>query len=171
MAEMTAQEAIEHVAIHQMLMRYSHGVDRCDLEVLKSVFWPEATCDYSNDELNAHEWAEGAVQGLSQMERTQHTVANYMIEMKSATKATCEAYCTAYHLIKDEQGNLMDMVVGGRYLDHIEKRDGEWKIASRTYIMDWNQNLPASGNWTEGLLGSLNTGARKPDDPYYKVLK
>jgi hypothetical protein len=159
-----AQRAADHADIYTCMSRYCHGVDRCDLDVLKSSFWPDATCNYSDAELDAMTWAENCVAGISQMERTMHTIGNHLIEV-NGDKATGETYCLAYHLIKNEQGELTDMLVGGRYLDHFEKRDGEWRIKSRYYVMDWNHNIPSTGNWTTGLLGGLNTGARKPDDP------
>jgi hypothetical protein len=36
----------------------------------------------------------------------------------------------------------MDSVYGGRYLDELEKRDGEWRISKRMYILDWSQQFP-----------------------------
>lgn len=164
------QECIDRQQIHYKLMLYSHGIDRCDIDFLKQVFWPDGTCDYSGEALNAYEWAANTVAGLSTMERTQHSVSNYLLTVDGDT-AQCESYCTAYHLIKGEDGSLTDMVVGGRYLDQIEKRDGEWRIASRFYVMDWNQNIPSTGEWTGGMLGGLNTGSRAPTDPYYSVIK
>lgn len=164
------QDCIDRQQIHYKLMLYSHGIDRCDIDFLKQVFWPDGTCDYGGEDLNAYEWAEATVAGLSTMERTQHSVSNYLLTV-DGDAAECESYCTAYHLLKGEDGSLTDMVVGGRYLDKIEKRDGEWRIASRLYVMDWNQNIPSTGEWSEGMLGGLNTGARAPDDHYYSYFK
>ncbi|MBI1182228.1 MAG: nuclear transport factor 2 family protein [Alphaproteobacteria bacterium] len=164
-----AQRALDHIDIYTCMSRYCHGVDRCDLEVLKSAFWPDGSCNYSDQDLDAMTWAENCVAGISQMERTLHTIGNHLIEV-DGDKATGETYCLAYHLLKNEKGELTDMLVGGRYLDHFEKRGGEWRIKSRYYVMDWNHNIPSTGNWTTGLLGGLNTGARMPNDPYYKVI-
>ena len=33
----------------------------------------------------------------------------------------------------------MDMFTSSRYLDRVERRNGEWKIAYRTLIQDWKQ--------------------------------
>ena len=38
-------------------------------------------------------------------------------------------------------------VGGGRYIDRIEKRNGEWKISLRRLVMDWRFEADAS-NWT-----------------------
>ena len=163
-----AEKAWNHIQIYTVMARYCHGVDRCDLAVLKSSFWDDATCNYGGEDESAMIWAENCVAGISTMERTLHSIGNHWIEVDGDT-AKGETYCTAYHLLKGEDGSLHDMIVGGRYLDRFEKRGGEWKIASRFYVMDWNQNQPSSDQRSEGLLGGLNTGGRMPDDPYYKV--
>ena len=31
---------------------------------------------------------------------------------------------------------------GGRYLDEFERREGEWRISKRTYILDWAKRFP-----------------------------
>ena len=65
----------------------------------------------------------------------------------------------------------MEMVVGGRYLDRLERRGGEWRIAWRTYVMDWNRNVPSTCRWDEGIYARLrNRGARFPDDPLQAFL-
>jgi hypothetical protein len=163
-----AQRALDHIDIYTCMTRYCHGVDRCDLPVLKSAFWPDAVCNYSDQDIDAMTWAENCVAGISQMERTLHTIGNHWITV-DGDRATGETYCLAYHLLKGQDGVLMDMFVGGRYLDRFEKRGGEWRIKSRFYVMDWNQNAPSTGNWTTGLLGGLNSGARTPNDHYDRI--
>ena len=37
------------------------------------------------------------------------------------------------HRAKD----AVDRFYGGRYLDECLRRDGEWRISKRTYILDW----------------------------------
>ena len=59
-------------------------------------------------------------------------------------KAVGECYGIAVGTSEDEQGNLNDSMYGGRYLDELEKRDGEWRISKRTYILDWSHSFPNS---------------------------
>ncbi len=162
-----AAKAWDHIQIYTVMSRYCHGVDRCDLDVLKGAFWDDGTCNYSGADENAITWAENCVAGISTMVRTLHSIGNHWIEV-DGDKATGETYCTAYHLIADENGNENEMIVGGRYLDRFEKRNGEWRIKSRFYVMDWNTNTPSSDQRSDGLLGGLNTGGRMPNDPYYQ---
>ncbi len=40
-----------------------------------------------------------------------------------------------------------EMVVAGRYLNRLEHRDSEWRIAERLYVMDWNRNIASTRQW------------------------
>jgi hypothetical protein len=157
--------------IEQVLVRYCAAVDRCDLELLKSGFWPDAIADYGMGKFNAHIFAEGLVPSLEQMRMTHHAVSNILVDFDDAAlRAKVQTYCTAFHLVGAEDA-LIEMEVGGRYLDAFEKRDGVWKIASRLYVMDWNRNGPSTAQWSEGLYGQLSRrGCRGQADPYYDFI-
>lgn len=159
-------DVADRLEIAEVLTLYARGVDRCDLETLTATFWPDATAQYGGQAQNAHEWAAVTVAALRGMNRTFHSLSNMVIK-SSGDWAEAETYCTAYHEVKGPDG-LVEMVVGGRYLDRLEKRNGVWRIARRIYVMDWNRNVPSTARWDEGLYATLVTrGARKPDDPLY----
>ena len=46
-----------------------------------------------------------------------------------------------------------DTVIGGRYLDRLEKRAGEWRIANRVMLYDWFQDFGVSVDWSQGVMG------------------
>ncbi len=155
-------------AIAEALARYGRGIDRCDLETLLGVFWPDARADYGSGWQGAADWCAATVDALRGMHRTMHSIGNVLIELTGDT-ATAETYCHAYHELDGPDG-LREMVVGGRYLDRFERRAGEWKIAERLYVMDWNRNTASTAQW-DGFYAALKRrGARKPDDPLYAVL-
>ena len=61
--------------------------------------------------------------------------------------------------------------MGGRYLDRIEQRDGDWRIAQQTCVMDRNRNTPSTAQRDEGIYAGLKIrGARWPDDPLQAFL-
>ena len=66
--------------------------------------------------------------------------------------AAVETHVTAYHRI-DMGGEERDIVLGGRYLDRMEKRGGHWRIVHRTMLYDWLSDYGKSADWTQGLLG------------------
>jgi hypothetical protein len=149
--------------ITETLTRYCRGIDRCEIEALSSAFWPEATCDYGSGAQNALEWARATVAALKTMLRTQHAIGNILIEV-DGDRARAETYCHAYHEVDGPDGR-QEMVVGGRYLDRFERRGREWRITSRLYVIDWNQNGRSTSEWDTGLYAGLKRrGARWPDD-------
>lgn len=163
------RETIARQKIADVLTRYSRGIDRCDIETLRAVFWPDATTDYGSGRQNALDWARATVAALKNMHRTQHAISNLAIDVDGET-ARAETYCQAYHEIDGPAGRV-EMVVGGRYLDRLERRGREWRIAERTYVMDWNRNIPSTAQWDEGIYAGLKRrGGRLPDDPLREFL-
>ena len=65
---------------------------------------------------------------------------------------------------------MASSVVGGRYLDRFERRDGQWKIAHRLYVMDWNINGASTAEWQHGLFGRLPHGRIDMQDTSYDLL-
>jgi len=152
--------------ITEVLTRYCRGIDRCDLDALLTVFWADAETDYGSGRRNAVDWSAATVGALKGMHRTQHSIGNVLIHLEGE-RASAETYCHAYHELDGPAGRL-EMVVGGRYLDRLEHRDGEWRIAERIYVMDWNRNIDSTCQWDEGIYATLKTlGSRKPEDPLY----
>jgi hypothetical protein len=166
MADAAIAEVADRLAIQQVLARYARGIDRCDIDVLRAVWWPGATADYGSGTTDALAWSGEVVAGLSQMRRTQHFLGNMIVDLDGDT-ASAETYCRAYHEVDAPDGPI-EMEVGGRYLDRLERRDGEWRIAERRYVHDWNRNQPATARWEGALYGDLRrVGARRPDDALY----
>src|SRR3546814_9727487 len=92
---------------------------------------------------------------LKTMKVTMHSISNMLIEV-DGDRASSETYVVAYHLMAAEDGTQSEMVVGGRYADQFERRKGEWRIARRLFIHDWNQNGAATVQWDSGLYAQLN---------------
>ena len=161
------QEVIDKQDIYNLMVRYSRGVDRCDIETLKSVYWSDATDDHGTFNGNAWEFADYLIPALAGMDQTMHFIGNVCIDLLDKNNAKAETYVSAYHYIPGEGGHT-DMVVGGRYIDNLEKRGEEWRIKHRLYVMDWNQNSASTAEWNEGLYGQLKTRGKKfPEDPFY----
>ena len=69
------------------------------------------------------------------------------------------------HLIPSPEGEV-ELVVGGRYLDTLAKTAGQWRIAERLYVMDWNRSAPSTMQTAGGLFDGLQRrGARGAEDP------
>ena len=150
----------DHQQIQQVMARYCRAIDRLDKELLKTVYWPDAVDNHGIFNGNAWEFAEYIIPMLQGMRCTMHQTSNMVIELQGDLAAV-ETYVNAYHLADGENGAQHDFVVGGRYVDRFERRNGEWRIARRTFVMDWNQNLTATVLWDGPLYGKLEVRGRR----------
>jgi len=103
---------------------------------------------------------------LKKYKSSQHLVTTQNVEL-NGDKAVCESYFYAYHLVPTPDGTK-DVVAAGRYVDNMEKRDGEWKISLRLAVFDWNKitdsaPLPARDEDPRTL------GAHFPKDASYSA--
>lgn len=146
-------------AIATNLARHSRGVDRNDLALLTSAYTADATVAYGMFEGAARDFAgflTGAMEGAP---TTLHRTANMMI-LVDGDRAKSESYVIAYTRTPDEDGPGQQRMIGGRYLDRHVRQDGQWRIAHRTYVLDWNMNVPSTEH---GRIGAGFGGQREAD--------
>ena len=126
-------------------MRYARGIDRCDLALVESCYHPGATDDHGSFKGPIEEFIPWVETQLEAFESTMHFMGNIFIVLDGAV-AHVETYCVAYHRLKDQD---VDTLFGLRYVDRFEKRDGEWRIAERCIVAEWNriddENAPGFG--------------------------
>jgi hypothetical protein len=98
-------------------------------------------------------------------------IGNAWIQLESdGEHGRGEIYVVGYPRAS-EDGKIIDRAVGGRYLDRYERRQGEWRIIDRMYVLDWNRNTDSTAIWDEGMYALLRArGARFPEDPYDRGL-
>jgi len=169
--ELTAQiqGLLDKQEIHDQLMRYCRAIDRCDMDLLKSVYHPDAIDEHGVFSGNAMEFCEFVIPSQRRHEHAMHSICNVLTEL-DGDKAFVESYFVAYNYDKEEDGKYYDTTVGGRYVDRFEKRDGVWRIAHRVVVMDWNRYHPTMAVWDEGLFASLTVrGSQGESDPVYRI--
>jgi len=142
---------IDREKIRACLARLSRGEDRRDAGLLKGCYWPEATDDHGVFAGTAEEFIAWVVPGMPSIPVTLHTLGQSLVELRGLV-AKAETHVTAYHRI-DMNGEHRDIVIGGRYLDRMEKRGEEWRIVHRTMLYDWMTDFGPSVDWSKGLLG------------------
>ena len=162
---MDLTETADRLAIAETLALYCRGIDRCDASLLAQVFTPDARIDYGDGAKSPGEIIPELMTGLGAMRLTQHNISNSVIRFTGEASAKAETNCVALHILPAPEGEI-ELTVGGRYLDRLERREGRWRIAERLYVMDWNRSVPATMRLEGGLFdGLLRRGGRGDDDP------
>ncbi|WP_216892215.1 nuclear transport factor 2 family protein [Nocardia alni] len=176
--------------IIEVLHRYARAIDRCDIELLKSVYHDDATDSHGSFDGSAHEFAEFMVPRLrAQTSYGIHHITNELVEV-SGDRAIAESYLIAYHRVPGGRESVArffgedyadrcaaegtldsehEYMTGGRYLDKLVKRSGIWRIWRRRITVEWNQCQP-SRMLTEGGRSQYDIpGVRDATDPSYRL--
>ena len=145
--------------IAELSHNYMRGLDRLDRELMLSVFHPDSTTDYGFFKGSGPDFVDYAQNALKDHISNQHMIGQVLIDLEGDT-AFGEVYYQAFHrfLIDDVE---TDLFVAGRYVDRYERRDGAWKFAFRSELVDWVRLDPATG---DGMMPGALWGARGADD-------
>lgn len=137
--------------IRECIARVARGEDRRDAELIAAGYWPESTIDLGMFAGSFDEYLHLVVPGSPAIPLTQHVLGQSVIDRR-IDSALVETHVTSYHrvVVGDHDD---DVVIGGRYLDWMEQRGGQWRIAQRTMLYDWYRNLGRSVDWSEGVMG------------------
>lgn len=132
--EAKVRELYDRQAIRAVVERYSRGVDRQDKDILLSCYHPDAIDDHGMFVGSAGEFFDWTMPSHLRMFCThQHIVTNHVCELDGDV-----AHCETYYMFAGmtEEANQLAMS-GGRYVDRMERREGEWKIAARKCLVEW----------------------------------
>lgn len=183
------RELADRRQCYEVLTRYCRALDRLDLEMLKSVYFPDAIDEHGVFTGNAHEFCEFIVTQVAEwFEVATHAICNVHMTYYGDVMCT-ESYLISYAAVEGGPEKVAGVqgasylsrigfdgrasgrhvfLMGGRYVDRLERRDGEWRIARRQVVMDWNENFPSGTVSDEGMFATLTLrGTRSTDDPVY----
>jgi hypothetical protein len=125
---------IDRSEIRDVVNRYARGLDRHDDAVLESVFHPDAV-DHHGPWVGPRDefvrWANHECHNAFGAHT--HNMTSHNCEIDGDTAHT-ETY--VIFVLRERATNNV-RVGGGRYMDRLEKRNGEWRIVVRRLIMDW----------------------------------
>lgn len=165
---LTAEQLADRLAIQDVLHLHSRGLDRLDKSAIQCAYWPEAEVDYGSYKGSAQVFAELVVGALGQAyELTRHCLSNTLVKF-AGSSASSESSVNAGHLLP---GAREELLFYGRYLDKLEKRDGQWKILHRQVVMDWSKRLPVQDERSGEAFAALAKGAHLDTDPLYPFLQ
>lgn len=167
---------LENVADKQEIMecltRFCRGMDRFDRELYLSAFHDDAVMaagPYVGDVAGCWDWAKPMHESGQVL--THHLLLNNTTEIagNSAHSETYYQFVACNHPW-EEGGEETILLAGGRYIDRLERRDGAWKIALRTNIIEWSCLQPSMpppfGDVPDIAVNGVSS--RSKDDPSYQ---
>lgn len=175
MPELTREEKISALLdkqeISELVQTFSNAADRHDHEKMRALYHSDAIDDHGSFFKGlAMEFIDKLPQIQAPMEILHHNITTHNIAL-DGDYAEGEVYILAFHKIKKEQGS-MDLLIGGRYFDKYEKREGKWKFSHRVVVADWaNLHDPSIVNLDNPVIEGSYIGKPGPNDPSYAFFK
>lgn len=158
------RELVAKDQIKLAIARLQRGLDRRDAALLSSAFHDDAAVDYSFFNGSAADFCAMMTGGPDRPAHqvTMHRPTNLWIRV-SGDAAISESYIIAYSPT-GEGADAVQSLIGGRYLDRHECRNGEWRLTHRTYVLDWNINQPGTGTALATFSEPVVRGGWRGDD-------
>jgi len=154
--------------IYELSCKYMRALDRLDGDLMRSLFFEDAWCEYGFINCPAAEFADFSMAALGSHVVNHHMVGNVLIEVEGE-EAFGEVYFHAYHKYEAPSGDgFEDLIVAGRYIDRYERRDGVWKIVYRSERNDWARTSPTNDVYFDMMASGLR-GSRQDDAVYDKT--
>ncbi len=174
----------DRLEIQALVYRWCRAVDRRDWDLVRECFHPDGHDD--------HGVYVGGVDGMiawlkerhAEISQSMHHAGNLLIEFAGPDRAVVETYVVAeQHYPEsaraariamlgeetDTQPGELVMHGGGRYVDIVERRDGEWRVLKRTVVYE---TLAAHIAPEYPKINPTFTGQRRDkEDAIYQALK
>jgi SnoaL-like domain len=177
----SVERLVDRHSICDALYRYCRGIDRREWDLVRGAFFSDAIDD--------HGVYVGDVEGLIEFARerhefitmSMHLIGNILIEFTGKETALSESYCYAVQSYtadpkaadiraaisggkRIKTDSPIDMMMWVRYVDRMERRGGEWRIARRTTV--WDRTLVQEASTDGPTFGATwPVGKRGQDDP------
>jgi len=142
--------------------RYGRGLDRLDADLIAGTYHPDGIDNHGPFVGYVPEFVKFAIDIEGSLQWTHHGITSHNCRIEGDA-AQAESY--VFWFVRMADGKTVG-AGGGRYLDRLERRHGEWKIVLRQLLMDWSFEVPYSG-WLGDEWDNLK-GSRDRNDPSYQ---
>lgn len=159
------QRRIDEQAITDVLYARARSMNRADPDLSHACYHPGATeshgpfvglaADFIDTASASRPSASATLHG------TYHLITNVLMTFDNADIARVESYHMVWRFTTNG-----DAMIGGRYLDRFQRRDGRWAIVHRDVVFDWSR-MDAGELLPDGAATASLQGQRGPGDPLY----
>lgn len=161
MRDWSPERIVDRLQIDEQLYLYCRAIDRIDMALLATVFHPDAIIDKGDGAVPVADFIATVAARHPGVPRASHMVANRLIEFTAANEAFVESWCLA---IEQHAGTpAVDRIYRVRYGDSFARRDGRWRIARRSFVVDHVLNAPVDPALILDMSGRYE-GRRDLDD-------
>ena len=156
--------AADKLEITEVIYTYAECTDRGDFEALLNCFHPDAQFQYQEEgtPLPVREFFAAQGDAGAGFRETMHHLSNIIVRV-DGDKAKTQSYVLAHHVMKEDcphypplfpnMGREYAVLIGARYVDEFERREGKWKIAYRKLCFEWS--AMAEDSLVSGPLANL----------------
>lgn len=160
----------DHQEIRDLVATYCRGVDRLDLELVRSVYARDGVDHHTGFDGSADDYVAWLGRVLPALDGTMHVLGQTLCEVHGDT-AVAETYGTAVHWGTPAEEPALNFTTGFRYVDRLVREDGRWRVAERHAVREWTRSeagrlrAPDPG----GTRRPGPRGSRGADDPLHAV--
>jgi hypothetical protein len=143
--------------IGRLLLDYCRGVDRVDLDLVRSVYHADAVDHHTGFEGGVDDFIVWLDDVLGNFAGTMHFVSNQVVDVVGE-RAVSECYAMAVHWGTPPGDPTKNFTCGTRYVDRWEARNGTWGIVQRWAAREWTKSdadvhIPKAGRGPRGARG------------------
>jgi hypothetical protein len=163
------REMLDHYEIRKVLARYCQGCDRLDRARMASVYEEDSWDDHGPYKSSGHEFTATITDALARNSyMCSHQLGQSSVNV-SGDEAGAETYFIASLRRPSDDGGEVLHQMGGRYVDTLQRQDGEWKIKRRICVRDWSIDHLLKSDWLRD--SNFVNGMRSEEDPAYAALR
>jgi hypothetical protein len=163
------QALIDRQDIIDVLHQYSHGCDRGDEARMADIYHPESWDDHGIYKGDGRAFAKQVCGGTGRRETMSHLLGQSQIKV-DGDSAGVETYYNATIQRRNEEGVRYVDMMGGRYIDKLERRDGKWRVLDRLCTCEWSFTLRVEQELEWHPTGKFYQGTTDKSDRSYEVL-
>ena len=160
----TVQYLKDRQDILDCIQRESRARDRQDVDMIAGCWWEDGVDEHGPSVSRAADYPARANAGhAANFNMTSHNITNQICNIEGDT-AYCESYVIGGLFWLDGKTTT---IAFGRYIDQVEKRNGEWRIATRRCTIEMSANTDGTWVHSKNVKGFLK-GLWSKDDPSYE---
>ena len=151
-------ELLDRQDIWAGILKYARGIDRLDRDMVRSCYWDDAIDDHHSYVGSPDYFIDVTFAGARQTSIVQHHgLSNHVCEIDGD-----DAYCETYYTFIGNNIEPPHLLSMGRYIDHLQRRDGVWKYANRVTVIEKNFMLTEYPGDAQICAGDTSMGPLLP---------